>query len=424
MLRVHSQSKNGANCMESEQQSLTRDMLDNTSDQSNVSRETIIQVPGKMYIAGEYAVVAGKPAILVPITRFLTVTAVPASQQVPEELALQASLIFSAQFPENIVAVGGTLDSADPMILAQTSARVAFEYVRECGVKPTACDIRIDSHLNDANGQKYGFGSSGAVVVGVIKAVLDFCGVLEKSGKANEACDADCNADCNADNTIVFKLACYVQQLLGDNGSYGDLACCAFAQPIFYIRPSINMRKDENETLLNYISRDWSGLTIEVMKWPHEIITAVGWTSTPASSAHLVSAMHRVKTDKAQEFRRFLADSERLVLSMKNALKRSDSQAFLHDYAEVSALITRLSNLADGMVETPALTRLREIAESCGFVAKSSGAGGGDCAIAMACADSISPHSLESLRKAWKNVGIIPVDCEFLTEFLTGENND
>ncbi|MGH7895641.1 MAG: phosphomevalonate kinase, partial [Candidatus Binatia bacterium] len=57
-------------------------------------------------------------------------------------------------------------------------------------------------------------------------------------------------------------------------------------------------------------------------------------------------------------------------------------------------------------IVTPALRRLVEVARRAGAVAKPSGAGGGDCGIALAT----SPGVAAAVRAAWRDGGILPLD--------------
>ena len=131
------------------------------------------KAPGKLFIAGEYAVVEpGHGAIVASVSRYLTVTI---------DEATSVGTLTSTQNPDVIVewTREGELFHAKadhPYGLVEEAILVAEQYVRECGTPTNALySLSITSELDDAKrGIKYGLGSSGAVVVATIQAILDF----------------------------------------------------------------------------------------------------------------------------------------------------------------------------------------------------------------------------------------------------------
>ena len=100
----------------------------------------------------------------------------------------------------------------------------------------------------EREGKKFGLGSSGSVVVLVIKALL-----------------ALYNLSVNQD--LLFKLASAVLLKRGDNGSMGDLACIVAETLVVY--QSFDRQKVaawlEEENLANVLERDW-GFSISHVK--------------------------------------------------------------------------------------------------------------------------------------------------------------
>ena len=131
------------------------------------------KAPGKLFIAGEYAVVEpGHGAIVAAVSRYLTVNI---------DEATSVGTLTSTQNPDVIVewTREGELFHAKtdhPYGLVEEAILVAEQYVRECSTPTNALySLSITSELDDAKrGIKYGLGSSGAVVVATIQAILDF----------------------------------------------------------------------------------------------------------------------------------------------------------------------------------------------------------------------------------------------------------
>ncbi|MDU5963296.1 MAG: phosphomevalonate kinase, partial [Dermabacter sp.] len=121
------------------------------------------RAPGKLFVAGEYGVVrAGNPAVLIAVDRVVTARVSPvrrafgvrvASEQWGEERDY-APVIAEAPASEQ---------PREPIF------RALDVFVEYYGPLP-ALDIHVSSTLDDSDGRKYGFGSSGAVVVATIGA--------------------------------------------------------------------------------------------------------------------------------------------------------------------------------------------------------------------------------------------------------------
>ena len=73
-------------------------------------------------------------------------------------------------------------------------------------------------------------------------------------------------------------------------------------------------------------------------------------------------------------------------------------------------LLSELANSSELNLETPALTKLITIAQSHGAAAKFSGAGGGDCGIALCSSMEVA----EKIKHDWLEAGIIPIDVKIL----------
>ena len=166
------------------------------------------KAPGKLFIAGEYAVVEpGHGAIVAAVSRYLTVII---------DEATSVGTLTSTQNPDVVVewTREGELFRAKgehPYKLVEEAILVAEQYVRESGKETFALySLSITSELDDAKrGIKYGLGSSGAVVVATIQAVLDFYETPHTP-------------------LLVYKLSVLTNLLLSQRGSFGDIAASSF----------------------------------------------------------------------------------------------------------------------------------------------------------------------------------------------------
>ena len=131
-----------------------------------------VKAPGKLYIAGEYAVVeTGQPAILVALDQFVYVNL---------EKSNDLGSIISKQYKENSLywkREGNQIifDNRDnPFHYILSAINLVEEYAQSLGKKMEFYHLKIDSELDSPDGKKYGLGSSAAVTVATIKALSEF----------------------------------------------------------------------------------------------------------------------------------------------------------------------------------------------------------------------------------------------------------
>ncbi|WP_242258917.1 phosphomevalonate kinase [Streptococcus thoraltensis] len=318
-----------------------------------------VQTGGKLYLAGEYAVLtAGKTALIKNIPIYMTA-------QVSQATHLQ---LKSDMFD---YAVDMTADRGYALI--QESVRT-FACFLDKKVEDLAPFVLSISGKLEKNGKKFGIGSSGSVTVLTIKALATFFDVAISKDQ-------------------LFKLASYTLLKMGDNGSMGDIACIAYDDLVAYT----SFDRDAISALL----LEKSLTTLLDMDWGYEIVTLkpqlkadflVGWTAQPALSSQMV------KNLKSHISASFLEETQKQVLRAKTALTKGDKVALKTSLETVSDLLVSLSSA----IYTDKLLALKEASQDLDGVAKSSGAGGGDCGIAL----SFNSEDTAILKERWEKSGI------------------
>ena len=91
-----------------------------------------------------------------------------------------------------------------------------------------------------------------------------------------------------------------------------------------------------------------------------------------------------------------------------DAVARGDAATLLDAVDRSAALLVRLGNELDLPLVTPALATLVRTANRVGAAAKPSGAGAGDCGIALAT----SAAQAAAVRAAWQDAGILPLPVQ------------
>ena len=359
------------------------------------------RAPGKLFIAGEYAVVEpGQPAVLIAVDRCITVRLTESEG---------AGRIHSSEYGQAPV-VWRREDDGEHIIVDERpfdyvlSAISTVEELRSGrGASPRYFDLEISSELNDSDGRKFGLGSSAAVTVATIAALDEFYRL-------------------GLTLTERFKLAVLATIAISTKASGGDLAASTFGGWIRYSSPdraALHAHREAHGVVSAMSCSEWAGCSARRVTPPSSLDLLVGWTGSPASTEHLVTRVHtpRERTDEsssesspaAQKPRplvSFAAESHTLVDDLVAAFDADDAEASLTTIRSVRALLRRLSDSTGSLIETEALHDLCEIAETHGAAAKPSGAGGGDCGIALA-----HPHTeAQTILSGWEAAGIRPLD--------------
>ena len=320
---------------------------------------TIVKTCGKLYWAGEYAILEpGQLALLKAIPIYMTA----------EIKISDAYRLYSDMFTYSV-----DMRPDSSYTLIQETVALVEEYLTAQGVELQPFSLEIRGKM-EREGKKFGLGSSGSVVVLVIKAMLTFYERL-------------------ADRELLFKLASAVLLKRGDNGSMGDIACIVSEDLVLY--QSFNRETVaqwlEKEELKTVLTRDW-GFSIRSVEPALKFDFLVGWTKEVAVSSHMVK---QIKNNMNASF---LQASKEIVANLVKALEVGQEENIIDLLEQASQLLEGLSS----DIYTPSLRQLKNASQDLKAVAKSSGAGGGDCGIAL----SFGQDSTTLLKKRWADLGI------------------
>ena len=158
------------------------------------------------------------------------------------------------------------------------------------------------------------------------------------------------------------------------------------------------------------VEADWPGLSVRRLP-PPSLRLQAGWTGAPASTPALVADV-QAGSHGANDYAVFLRDSQDCLARLITAIEDDDTAQIMRQIARNRALLAGLSRISGRTIETAELARLVEIALEHGAAAKSSGAGGGDCGIAL-CTPATD---LTALRAAWETTGIRPLDLSVYSQ--------
>lgn len=322
------------------------------------------RAPGKLFIAGEYAVVEpGQAAVLVAVDRCITIRLTESREvgRIRSSEYGRAPLVW-VRDPEGT----GIVLEQRPLDYVLSAIQAAEQLRAELGAPPRYFDLDISSELDDAGGRKFGLGSSAAVTTAVIAALDEFYGL-------------------GLSRTERFKLALLATIDVAPNASGGDLAATTFGGWIRYTSPdreALRLHRSVHGVARTLRSEEWAGCTVTRLPPPDSLRLLVGWTGSPASTEQLVSRVRRPDDEAPRSYDSFVAESRACVDALVDAIEAGGAGAT--DCVRRARRLLQQLGVSSGMtIETDQLRALCDIAERHGAAGKPSGAGGGDCGIAL-----------------------------------------
>ncbi|GMA30224.1 phosphomevalonate kinase [Litorihabitans aurantiacus] len=343
--------------------------------------EQLAHAPGKLFVSGEYGVVEpGQPAVLVAVDRRLTVKVRPAVET--QDLTGRGWSYVAA-----------VRDVMDALARAHGRPRPPFR-VR------TLSDLE-DADVDGTGPRKYGLGSSAAVTAAGVVALDAWHGL----GLTREE---------------LLRAALLVTLRVNPRASGADVATCLVGGWTAYSSPErawVRERVGDGASadpgaLADLVAQPWPGLEARALPTP-SFEVAIGWTGAPASTVSLVAAVRAAGRLPGW----FVAAAATCAREVAAAVERDD----LTDASEaVRANRAHLRALADAVgvpIETPVLTALAEVADGLGVAAKPSGAGGGDCGVALVA----GAEKRTRLEEAWRAAGVVPLGARLAVGTVLGE---
>ncbi len=251
------------------------------------------------------------------------------------------------------------------------------------------------SQINvDGAPKKVGFGSSASSTVATIAAVLELHGLhIEK------------NRD------VIYKLAALAHyRAQGKLGSGFDIAASTFGGVFSYIAPDLAKVTAElhaGTSVRKIAEMRWPLLHVQALEVPHDACIAVGWTKSSASTVELIGKVNEWKSRNPGGYNGHMERISEIIDRLLQAWKLKDREQIMDRLRENRKVLQDFTREAGVSIESEDLKKLADIAEQLGAAGKLSGAGGGDVGIAL-CFDS---HLAERIKAEWRGAGIMPLDA-------------
>ncbi|MFC2143342.1 phosphomevalonate kinase [Candidatus Aenigmatarchaeota archaeon] len=355
-----------------------------------------VSAPGKLFLSGEWAILeVGNRGMVAAVDK-----RVHSKIEEAHEYSINIKDFdikdLRFDFVDNKVTFStDVMEIKDKIKFIKESIEVALRYITENGKGLKKFKIETWGELSqivvDGEAKKIGFGSSAASVVAVVTSVLKL-------------------HDMNYTEDEIYKLSTIVHYYAqGKIGSAFDVAASTYGGVFVYSRfdPKwLEGKMKENILLKNIVNDKWPGFVAEKLEVPNEFILLVGWTKKSASTSAMVKQLNQWRDNNKEKYDK---QFERIALSAIGTIstwKGNDRNELFRHLKENETLLKDLGEMSGVDIETGDLKKLSEAAFENGGAGKLSGAGGGDCGIAI-CYDKATANKI---KDAWKNAGIYILD--------------
>ncbi len=335
--------------------------------------------PGKMILVGEYVVLHGGPALVSAVNRVARVTL---DTKDGSGICVDAPEVGLNGFHctlQNQVLVDGT-GHALPKNLKVVAAVVEhFAEELEPKLKKTCLQITIDTSgfVQNENGFKLGLGSSAAVTVAFMRAVMAYLG--------KEGSDV-------SEQSLFTRAHELHRKMQGGVGSGLDIAASVFGGLVAFgaTKPGTMVVPEK----------------LAALSWPAMAPVFVGLS---ASTPDLVMKVNTWRDCEPQLFNELMATMHGVAQNVIAASRSGNLLAVRQGCTEYCGLMQKLGEASGADIISEAHANLRDASTRKGFDYKPSGAGGGDLGIVLAAhtEELLGFRALvEELGGSWTELGI------------------
>jgi phosphomevalonate kinase len=323
--------------------------------------------PGKLVLTGEYAVLAGAPALVMAADRrarvVLTAAGSP-SCSVHSHGAAEGGAHYGFDGHAWNVRDGAPLPLVDA-ILNELEPELKLA---EAAAFSAQLDTSAFMEPGEGGGRrKLGLGSSAALTVAFASALAEYTGRL--SGRRDR---------------WIGRLIAVHRRFQGGRGSGLDIAASLSGGVISY---RMNGAVENPAVLSRPLPDSFHLLCI--------------WSGRPASTEAALERLERWKAEQPRNQARALSELAEVAVAADDAAGASDGRALLEAVSSYANALRRFGAASGIEIYGPAHERLATLAREHGAVYKPCGAGGGD--VGVACSDDAA--ALGALRVSVEGAG-------------------
>ncbi|MCX6801069.1 MAG: phosphomevalonate kinase [Candidatus Diapherotrites archaeon] len=369
-----------------------------------------ITAPGKLMLSGEWSVLEdGVPCLVMAIDR-----KVFAEMKESEEICFTAKGFgiekVKATFGDALK-LEAAPEQKEKLLFVTKAVEAALKYLRDSGKKLKMFELETNSEdaiitLSDGKKAKVGFGSSAAIVAATVAAVFAYHGEEIESKKAKEK---------------IFKLGCIAHFLAqGKIGSSFDVAASTYGGVLVYQKPDMKWVTGElgkGASIKKVVDSAWPLFLGEPIALPKNFLLSIGFVGYSASTKELILKLNDFKKERKEEYDKIISGIKGITVNLIKAIKESNEKEIISLLKKNRVLLKELSDKSNNNLETKELALLADLADQNGAAGKFSGAGGGDCGIAI----SFDKKIKKKVEAAWKAKSLYPIGAGISMEGVSSE---
>lgn len=305
--------------------------------------------PGKLLLAGEYAVLDGPPAVVVAVNRRAIAHVSDRPQQLSEFLQAARDTLATSLGPDHPATVA-------------------------------AANVVVDSsELRTGDDIKLGLGSSAAATVAAITAAL--------------AHGNDGEIDRDQLHALAFSAHAAAQAPRGSRGSGADIAACVHGGALVVKRELVE---------------DEEPIAARAIELPKQLVLVPVWCGAPADTPSLVAKVRQLREADRDVYDGAIAQIAQAATLLIAACEADDATAAVTAVARGNDVLAQLAGAANVPLIQPSHVELAGVAIRCGGSAKPTGAGAGDISIAAFTSEA----DAERFRVEINELGMLLPDLE------------
>lgn len=355
-----------------------------------------ISAPGKLFLSGEWAVLElGNPGLVTAVNK-----RVFCEIEENEEITITVDDFningILADFDDKLLLNNASQEEHEKLKFMKGAIETVLKYLDEYKKFKIRSWGEMSQIEIDGEQRKIGFGSSAAAVVATVAGLLAF---------------HDHDITKRETKDVIYKLSTIAHYFAqGKVGSAFDVAASTYGGVFVYKRfdPKwLEQAIESGKSVKWIVESDWPGFYVEELTIPEDFRLEIGWTKESASTSEMVKQMKEFKEKNREEYNRIYSDIGNLVRDVIRFWKAHDKENIIKTLRKNEDYLRELGEKSGVNIETPALKSLAELANKVGGAGKLSGAGGGDCGIAVVFDDA----KAEAIRKKWKDNGFYLIDA-------------
>ena len=364
-----------------------------------------VSAPGKLCIAGEWAVLEkGNPMIAVAVEKRVFAK-IKKSKDRHTYISIRDFKIknLKALFVDKKLNFEKKLNKKEKKdtLFIKIAIESALSYLNEAGF------LKIETWREKAiltktkQIKKVGFGTSAASVVATTAGIFKFYGKNIKTKASKEK---------------IYKLSTISHYLAqGKVGSGFDTAASTFGGLFVYKRFDPEWLKDQFEkekSIKEIVDIKWPSFYFRRIKQPKDFNLLVGWTQKTSSTSKMVKDLYHWKEENKLEYEKIIKAIKNLVKKLIIAFQSNHKEKIINLIRKNEEYLKKLGNKSGVNIETKTLALLSKIANENGGAGKLSGAGGGDCGIAVI----FDKGKIKKIKKEWKKDKIYFIETKLSKE--------